>query len=235
VTFPDDDGPMTSPATPSALASPSFVVRELADGAECVDCFEDLDEAGCVSLLQADKVAVGQYLERLTAAKIATILNTTWQGRRLGLFVISECLAPGWEPTEAMGLSKGAEMVRLAQGLGLPRELPLALDYEGPAASTSLAAATEYLEATGGVILSDRRPAELYVGFRPILSGVQLYELPQFTRYYASSPYSPELPCGYVLVQRAWNVKLGRLLVDLDDVQADAHQPSRLPLALFAS
>ena len=206
------------------------VVRELADGDAVVDCFQDLTAEDCAFLLAQDKKAVGQYLERLTQAKIATIL-----GSGLGLFVISECAGPDWAPTHAGGLAKGAEIVRLCNALELPKELPPVVDYEGPAASTTLADATAFLEATGGAIVNDGRPVELYVGYRPILSGVQLYELPQFTRYYASSPYSPALPCGYVLVQRAWNVRLGHLLVDLDDVHADKHQPSRLPLALFAA
>ncbi len=208
----------------------SLVVRELEDGAAVVDCFEDLTADDCAFLLAQDKVAVGQYLERLTMAKIATIT-----GSGLGLFVISECQEKDWHPSAAAGAAKGAEIVRLCQSLGLPRELPPVVDYEGPAASTTLENATAFLETAGEIIRSDDRPVELYVGYRPILSGVQLYELPQYTRYYASSPYSPALPCGYCLVQRAWNVRLGHLLVDLDDVQADTHQPSRLPLALFAA
>ena len=224
---PPDEFP-TLPGTPRAIAGLTCIVREVTDGDTLVDCFSDLSSADCAFLLSEDKEAVGQYLERLTPLKIATILSSG-----LGLFVISECAAPGWEPTEASGEAKGIEIVTRARVLDIPVELPMVVDYEDPAVTTTEDDATAWLDAVGRRVLGAGHPAELYVGYRPILSGIRLYERPAYTRYYASSPYSPTLPCGYAIVQHAWNVKLGHLLVDLDRAKADSHRPPRRALAMF--
>ena len=124
-----------------------------------------------------------------------------------------------WMPTATLGKQDAAVSLTHLAALKCPvAGLVDWCDLEGSGGNP-----TSYLDAWSEELLGDgaQRVAGLYVGAGGLLTGVQLYALPGFTRYWRSLSNVPEPDCGFVLNQLYPTTAFNGTPVDYDFAQLD--------------
>jgi hypothetical protein len=92
----------------------------------------------------------------------------------LALMPVTLCRAPGWLPSEALGLQDGAEAVRHLDGL-LPKGCTVGRDLEGPGGNAQ--SVVDYVNAWCRPVREAGYDPGLYVGYGCHLTGAQLEDL----------------------------------------------------------
>jgi hypothetical protein len=168
---------------------------------------------------------VVRYLSDVTVSELGAILASG-----LGLALVTHARAPGWLPTEAMGVADGAADVAHLKALGVPPGMVLFVDLEGAGGSDVDTMA--WANARSKAIVDAGYIAGLYVGDRCVLSAQQLYGLPEVSRYWkAYNAGIPEVMCGFCMLQLfPPDQTVAGLQIDLDVAQSD--YKSRLAMML---
>lgn len=167
----------------------------------------------------------GRYLETLTAEEVTGLFAA-----ELAILPISEAMVR--EPLSAtLGAERGAQLVRLASVLGVPRSCSVGIDFESPAPGSDCAG---FIDAAAAALSAGGYGPLLYVGAPEPLSGHELYELAP-TRYWRGAGDVPTPECGWCILQlepldrEAWGHR-----VDYDVIQG-GDRKGRLPMLWYPS
>jgi hypothetical protein len=194
-----------------------------------VDCDTALTVPLIASMKQAkDLDFVVRYLGSVTTLEITDILESG-----LGLQLVTFSRVPGWMPTVEMGTEDGRTDVLRLQALGIPSGMLVWIDLEG--SSGDAADTMAWINARAQILVQTGYVAGLYVGSQSVLNAVQLYALPDISRYWrAFNQGIPEPQCGWCQTQLfPPNQQLGGVEVDWNYTQTDFK--GRVPMMLIAS
>jgi hypothetical protein len=192
-----------------------------------IDCVTVLDAGRCQRLKAAGASFVIRYLDSLTPAELASILDAG-----LGCSFCSYSEGGGWEPSEAKGAAGGAQAVAAMRALGVPAGATCWTDLEGVSSSAPADEVMAWADARGSVIQAAGFDAGLYVGEGGGLTGAQLFSL-VFRNYWRSlSDVPTPSPAGWSLLQLFPTTVVAGVRVDVDAVQKD--WKGRLPFMVWA-
>lgn len=121
----------------------------------------------------------------------------------LGLMVVQHVQSEsGWSPTGALGTTYGVNAAAFARQAGIPSGVNVWLDLEGVAQGTAATDVTAYCGNWYRSVLDGGYLPGIYVGWRPGLSGQQLYALP-FQHYWGAYNVDGDTTpsCGWCLKQ----------------------------------
>lgn len=188
-----------------------MIVQEIPVGARLIDSV-GLRPEHIANLGNVDGIIA--YLGGdLTPELVAAALEA-----KKGVVPVNYSRSEGWSPSAALGHADAATSLKQLDALCLPVVgLVDWCDLEGCGDDP-----TTYLDAWSEDVTATQRIGGLYVGAGGLLTGVQLYQLPHFSRYWHSlSRGIPEPSCGYVLGQLYPTVIAGGLELDFDFAQKD--------------
>jgi hypothetical protein len=133
----------------------------------------------------------------LTTAEAQDIL-----GAGLALMVVQHVEEPGWAPGGALGTTYGANAATFAQQIGIPPGVNVWLDLEGVSTAASAGDVTAYCQNWYRQVAAAGYVPGVYVGWRPGLSGQQIYDLP-FQHYWGAYNVDGDSTpgCGWCLKQ----------------------------------
>lgn len=132
----------------------------------------------------------GQYLEEMTTAT----RDAVWSGGG-AILLLSD--APVGSLSAAVGHTKAANLLMLANGLGAPKTLHLMVDFEAQSGG-----AQGYATALTGDVAGGGFVPLVYAGAGTLLLGHQLYELPNAHLYWRGGSLGiPEPDCGFGIWQ----------------------------------
>lgn len=132
----------------------------------------------------------GQYLEEMTAAT----RDAVWSEGG-AILLLSD--APVGPLSAAVGHTKAANLLALANGLGAPKTLHLMVDFEAQQGD-----AEGYATAITGAVAAGGFTPLVYGGAGEGLTGHQVYELPNAHLYWRGGLLGiPEPDCGFAIWQ----------------------------------
>lgn len=91
-----------------------------------------------------------------------------------------------WTPTDDKGRQYGATAANYCTLLGVPRGVTVWLDLEGVAIRTPAEQVIRYCNYWFDAVVAWGYEPGVYVGWQPILTGVQLYKRLKFARYWGA-------------------------------------------------
>jgi hypothetical protein len=180
-----------------------MVVTPAPFGAVMLDCLEPLDQAvldACANyVMPGTRTGVtlfGRYLENLTTAELALIIN---HPARYGLLLIGESRPNGYIPSAADGAQDGAREVAKRRALGIPSGPGIVCDLEGMGGTgpDTTAYANAYAQQVQGA--SDQAIA--YVGAGIPLSAAGLFALLDTLYWHSLSNVQQVATIDYALLQ----------------------------------
>ena len=158
-----------------------------------VDSFSPISATSALLLKNTGVGAVGRYLENLT-----TVERDRLFAAGLGILLLSE--APVVPLTQAFGLDRADKLLEYASVLDVPDGAHLMLDFE--AQHGEHADVISYSVALSSDIARHGYVPLAYVGAGQLLSGSELYSLPDVHLYWRGGSLDmPEPSCGFAIWQ----------------------------------
>jgi len=190
------------------------VVAAIPIGSRLVDTVASLGLATLRSMKRLGIDGVIAYLGGNLTPELLSDCHTVG----MGVVPVNFSHKEGWIPSTQLGQADAEASIRHLSTLACPTEgLYDWCDLEGAGGDP-----TGYLRAWGSITADQGRKAGLYVGAGGLLTGPQLYSLPDFTGYWRSlSRGIPEPQCGYLLSQLYRSAYCAGTLVDYDYAQED--------------
>lgn len=133
----------------------------------------------------------------LTGAEARDIL-----GAGVALMVVQHVAEQGWSPSGALGTTYGVNAAAFARQVGVPGGVNVWLDLEGVSTSAAAGEVSAYCRSWYQQVSTAGYVPGIYVGWRPGLTGRQLYDLP-FQHYWAAYNVDGDSTpaCGWCLRQ----------------------------------
>jgi hypothetical protein len=155
----------------------------------------------------------------ITPQELETIL-----GAGLALLLVQHVRLPGWVPSGAQGAMDGGHAAESATAAGYPQTAHIVLDLEGVAPGTSADAVIGHANAWSAAVVAAGYQAMLYVGYNAILTPQQLYDLPDFNRYWSDFGERQVAVRGFCMKQLSGTTELPGVPfgIDPDRIMADA-------------
>lgn len=145
-------------------------------------------------------------------------------GAGLALLLVQHVRFPGWVPSGAQGATDGAHAAQNASAAGYPQTAHIAFDLEGVAPGTSADAVAAHANEWSAAVVGAGYQAMLYVGYNAILTPQQLYDLPNFNRYWSDFGERQVAVRGFCMKQLAGTTQFPGVPfgIDPDRIMPDA-------------
>lgn len=170
-----------------------MVARECPLFTKMIDRFAPISHELASALKSAGVGVVGRYLENLSVVERDGLFAAG-----LGILPLSE--APTSQLTEALGRARAESLIQRATLLGVPHGVHLMIDLE--AQHGDHFNVTAYDKALSSEIAHAGYVTLAYVGAGQILSGTELYALPDVHLYWRGGSLGmPEPTCGFAIWQ----------------------------------
>lgn len=139
----------------------------------------------------------------------------------LALMPVQHVRVAGWKPTAALGAQDGMQAGKNAGWVGLPPGVNVWCDLEGVAGAATTQAVVDYCNSWFDGVQGAGYLPGLYVGYRCVLDGDQLFQL-KFQHYWRSQSQVPNVTKrGYQMIQLFPEIQVNGIKVDLDVTQND--------------
>jgi hypothetical protein len=169
------------------------VARQCLLYSKMVDSFAPISIETALALKSARVDIVGRYIENLSAAERDGLFTA-------GLGILPLSMAPVSPISEAFGHTRATHILERATALGVPTGVHLMVDLEEQHGSH--ADATAYDKAITAAISGAGFVPLAYVGAGQLLSGAELYALPNVHLYWrGGSRDIPDPTCGFAIWQ----------------------------------
>lgn len=190
-------------------------------GALGVDCVQVIANAGLAKgLYDAGFRFVVRYLGGVSSSEVDIILNAG-----LAFMPVGYSRKPGWLPSGGLGTMDGNNAVSHCTALGLPKNVTVWCDLEGPGGHAQ--DVIDYVNAWAHCVQNAGYEAGLYVGYATLLTSEELYKL-AVTRYWHSlsrvtdsAGQLAEPGCGWCMHQLSPSVGRAGVWVDVDVIGED--------------
>lgn len=140
----------------------------------------------------------------------------------LALMAVQHVRYPGWTPSASLGSGDGNNAARNARAVGLPAGINLWCDLEGVKDTAGAQEVIDYCNAWYDAVSAAGYVPGLYVGYKALLNGDQLYHDLEYGHYWKSASGVPAVPVrGYQLVQSSPNTTVDGVAIDEDTTQTD--------------
>jgi hypothetical protein len=192
-----------------------------------IDTITNLDTVHATALKDAGFKFAIRYLGSVTAAELAILLDAG-----LSFMPVTYSRPGGWTPTAEMGTQDGQNDIQQLKALGILTGCTVWIDLEGVSLATPANIVSEWINNRAAVMKAAGFDVGVYVGVNDVLSGPQLYAIPNVNRYWKSASDVPTPTCGFCLLQLFPTTTVAGISVDVNVVQQDWE--GRLPMVVSA-
>lgn len=170
----------------------------------------------------AGAAAVFRYAENLTVAEL-----TLWTDSGVGVGIVGESRAPGWEPSSATGEADAKRYLDIVHGtLQVPKGMGIWDDIEEPSTAAGVGGLVEHIDGCGLLLAQAGDVAGDYVGDSCGLTSEEWQARPSIHAYWASCSRILDRFGKAVVPARGWCIIQGRppnmrISPDAPEVDAD--------------